>query len=97
MQFHRERGIRRETPKLDAQALEPTAICKAGYEGTKRIFYVYVGARTLGSGISPTVAWQRALRKMLSERAIDHVNSNPCDNRLVNLRVVKISENLKSL
>jgi HNH endonuclease len=51
--------------------------------------------RTLGSGISPTVAWEKALAKMISERAIDHVNGIAYDNQLSNLRVVKLSENLR--
>ena len=71
MIFHRERGIRRDSPKQDVLALEPAAYSKAVYD-TKhpaiRKFYVYLGDRTLASGISPREVWGVALKKLQQER-----------------------------
>ena len=81
--------------KPDAQALEPTAICTATWTRRRCVYNVTLGARTLGTGISPTVAWEKALRKMLRERAVDHMDGNPYNHRIENLRVARIQENLR--
>jgi len=69
MIFKRERGIRRDSPKADVLAMEPTAYSKPFYEITgQRIFYIYLGDRTLARGTSSTFAWRAALRKLKQER-----------------------------
>ena len=71
MIFNRERGIRRESPKQDVLALEPSAFCQVKYD-TKhpavRMFYVCLGDRTLAKGISPTRVWGVALKVLQQER-----------------------------
>lgn len=68
MIFNRERGIRRDSPKQDVLALEPTARIQTAYEITGRIFFVCLGERTLSSSISSHGAWSKALKKLLHER-----------------------------
>ena len=68
MIFHRERGIRRVSPKADVLALHPTAFsqCKYGITGS-RVFYVCLGDRTLAKGISPRSVWEKALEVLNDE------------------------------
>jgi hypothetical protein len=42
------------------------------------------------------IALHRERRSCLADYAIDHIDSDPINNDLDNLRVVKISENLRS-
>jgi hypothetical protein len=66
--FHHECGIRRQSTKQDALALEPTAKCKGIHDIASRTFYVTVGDRTLGKGISSAKAWKKALSVLERER-----------------------------
>jgi hypothetical protein len=68
IRFPRERNARRESFKADALALEPSAVCKPVYDGPTRRFVVSVGDRTLGKGISASVAWKRALENLKGEQ-----------------------------
>lgn len=68
MMFKRERGIRRESPKADTLALEPSAVCHTVYEGNSMRFEVRLGDRVLGRGISSGKAWSIALKKLERER-----------------------------
>ena len=86
------RYFKHGTPKANALAIEPGAVCKATWTRRRCVFNVTVGARTLGTGISPTVAWEKALRKMLSERAINHLDGDVLNNHITNLEIVKIGE-----
>ena len=79
-------------PRQQALFLDPSCTCKAVHNGARRIFHVSCGNEVLGSAVSPTVAWERALSKLLRERAIDHLNGDPRDNRPENLRVVTVKE-----
>lgn len=86
--------MKHERFKADAQVLEPTAVCTATWTRRRCVYHVTLGNRTLGKGISPTVAWKLALAKMWSEIAIDHLNGDCTNNDIANLRVVRISENI---
>lgn len=70
MIFHRERGIRRESPKADVLALEPSALCKTVHEGPVMRFEIHLGDRILGRGISSGKAWKIALKKLEMEREV---------------------------
>lgn len=74
--------------KSFVQMLEPSAVCVCIHKHNgRRSFRILVGTRILAECISPSVARERALNKLLSERAVDHINGNPHDNRPANLRV----------
>ena len=81
------------TARQQALFIEPKCACQCLHSGARRSFQIVLDNEIIGKAISPTVAWERALSKLLRERAIDHLNGDPRDNRPENLRVVTIKKN----
>jgi hypothetical protein len=80
------------TAREQALLIEPSCACKGIWSSRRCVYHVSVGDEVIGKGISPTVAWEKALAKLVSERAVDHINGDPTDNRPENLRIVTIKE-----